>query len=129
MPRPSKEISSPQTLASKTLVVDNGAYHIKAGYASDDEEVSSECHSIPNCIARGPDGPRSTKVYVGNQLETCKDFAEMVFRRPVEKGYIVNWDSELDIWKQALFNKGSKFEVGASTHRSSINRSKLTNIV
>ena len=33
--------------ASKTLVVDNGAYSLKVGFASDEEP-----RSIPNCITR-----------------------------------------------------------------------------
>lgn len=111
MPRPAKRTSQQRNFAPKTLVVDNGAYSIKAGFGFDGADQPSQCHVVPNCIARGPDGPRSTKVYVGDQLEKCKDFAEMVFRRPVEKGYTVNWDSELEIWKQSLFNRGSKLEV------------------
>ena len=97
--------SSSSHLADQTLVIDNGAYGIKAGFASAD---SNACQVIPNCIARGPNGPRSTRVYVGDQLDECKDFAEMAFRRPVEKGYLVSWDGEMDIWKQAFFRKGAK---------------------
>lgn len=108
----------PQTNASRLapniLVVDNGAYSIKAGMLSATSTVADSYSLVPNCIARGPDGPRSTKVYVGGELETCKDFAEMAFRRPVEKGYLVNWEAELDIWKQSFFNKGAKLQVDCS---------------
>lgn len=111
MPRPLKRTSFTQKFPSKTLVVDNGAYDVKAGLAFNGSQDQSRHYAIPNCIARGPDGPRNTKVYVADQLEACKDFAEMGFRRPVEKGYVVNWETELEIWKQALFNNGSKVEV------------------
>jgi actin-related protein 6 len=43
---------------------------------------------------------REKKVYIGSQLEKCKDFGEIVFRRPVEKGYLVNWEAEKEIWEQ-----------------------------
>ena len=111
MPRVAKRSVGNQQLPNRTLVVDNGAYTIKASVSGGTEDASSDYHTVPNCIARGPDGPRSMRTYVGDQLETCKDFAEMVFRRPVENGYLVNWDGELDIWKQAFFNGGSILDV------------------
>jgi len=77
----------------------------------DSLETSPECHVIPNCIARGSDGPRKQKIYVADQLDSCRDFAEMVFRRPVEKGYIVNWEAQEDIWKHVFFDKGAKLHV------------------
>ena len=111
MPRTSKRQDPAQQLPDQTLIIDNGAYNIKAGIAHTDSEITSECHLIPNCIARGLDGPRSTKIYIADQLESCKDFAEMTFRRPVEKGFIVNWDGQLDIWKQGIFNIDSKIKA------------------
>ncbi|KAL9057545.1 MAG: hypothetical protein Q9162_002278 [Coniocarpon cinnabarinum] len=109
MPKPAKRKLADSPSASTSLVIDNGAYEIKAGFAAK-EHADGEASVIPNCIARGSDGPRGTKVYVGEQLKTCKDFAEMSFRRPVEKGYIVNWDSEMDIWRQSLFNQGAQLQ-------------------
>jgi actin-related protein 6 len=55
---------------------------------------------IPNCIARG----RDKKVYIGSQLSTCKDFSEMSFRRPVEKGNLVNWEAEREIWEHEFLD-------------------------
>lgn len=78
-----------RALAPQTLVLDNGAYTMKAGFATPDASAH-DCRIIPNCIARGREGPRSHRVYVADQLDDCKDFAEMAFRRPVEKGYIVS---------------------------------------
>ena len=48
---------------------------------------------------------RDRKVYVGSQLETCKDFGEIVFRRPVEKGYLVSWEAEKEIWEHEFFEE------------------------
>ncbi|KAH7042152.1 actin family [Macrophomina phaseolina] len=91
MPRASKQAKP--SLPSHTLIIDNGAYSIKAGFASDTQPEPC-CRIIPNCIARG----RDRRVWIGSQLEQCKDFGEMAFRRPVEKGYIVNWEGEKAIW-------------------------------
>lgn len=98
-------------LGSRTLIIDNGAYTIKAGFVGDGPSDMPAYSLVPNCIAKGADGPRSTRVYVGDELDACKDFAEMSFRRPVERGYVVNWDAQLDVWKQSFFNKKAKLHV------------------
>ncbi|RDW71690.1 actin-related protein 6-like protein [Coleophoma crateriformis] len=88
--------SAPQA-PSRTLVIDNGAYTMKAGFSS--AAGPEECRVIPNCMARD----REKHVYIGSQLEKCKDFGDIVFRRPVEKGYLVNWEAEKEIWEHEFF--------------------------
>lgn len=82
-----------------TLVLDNGADTIKAGFVSDDKS-DDKPRIIPNCLARD----RHRKIYVGSELEKCKDFSEMAFRRPVEKGFIVNWEAQKEIWDREFFD-------------------------
>src|SRR5580700_6701846 len=82
----------------RTLVVDNGAYTIKAGFSSSSSTEAP--HVIPNCMARD----RDRKVYIGSQLGKCKDFGDITFRRPVEKGYLVNWEAEKEIWEHEFFD-------------------------
>ncbi|KMQ81927.1 actin family protein, partial [Lasius niger] len=82
----------------KTLVLDNGAYTLKAGLVRGgavDEPVI-----VPNCIARD----RARKIYVGSDLEKCRDHGEIQFRRPVEKGFIVNWEAQKEIWDHEFFD-------------------------
>lgn len=57
---------------------------------------------IPNCIARD----RTRKIYVASELAKCTDYGEIQFRRPVEKGFIVNWEVQSEIWDYEFF--GSK---------------------
>lgn len=83
---------------SRTLVLDNGAHTIKAGYVTGD--VVDEPRVIPNCIARD----RSKKVYIASDLERCVDFSEVALRRPVEKGFVVNWEAEKEIWEHEFFD-------------------------
>ncbi|EHA57851.1 actin-like protein arp-6 [Pyricularia oryzae 70-15] len=110
-------IASPR----QTLILDNGAHTIKAGLIpteespdatddGDDNKPDTAASSggskpnilrIPNCIARD----RNRKTYVGSELSKCKDFGEIAFRRPVEKGYIVNWEAQREIWDRELFDK------------------------
>ncbi len=93
-------------IPGRTLIVDNGAYTIKAGYASREPKLE-HCAVIPNCIARD----REKRTWIGGQLERCKDFGEIAFRRPVEKGYLVNWEAEKAIWDSAFFEKTAKLKV------------------
>lgn len=86
---------------SKTLIIDNGAYSIKAGFSSINGPMTPRV--IPNCIARD----RDRHTYTGSDLEKCKDFGEISFRRPVEKGYIVNWEAQKEIWEHEFFEKKS----------------------
>lgn len=105
MPRQTK--ATGYALPEQTLIVDNGAYSMKAGFATTSSDPEKDCHVIPNCMARS----RDKRVWVGSQLENCKDFGEMVFRRPVEKGYLVNWEAEKEIWDSTFFDKGAELKA------------------
>ncbi len=95
-------------IPEQTLVVDNGGYTIKAGLAHISSAPELEnCHIIPNCVARN----RDRRVYIAAQLDECKDFGEMAFRRPVERGYIVNWESEKAIWEKSFFDQDAIVKV------------------
>ncbi|KAL1836578.1 hypothetical protein VTJ49DRAFT_4903 [Mycothermus thermophilus] len=83
---------------STTLVLDNGADTIKAGFVTADKTDTPRI--IPNCLARD----RHKKIYVGSELDKCRDFGEIAFRRPVEKGYIVNWEAQKEIWDREFFD-------------------------
>lgn len=79
---------------------------MKAGYASSDatttEEALSACTTIPNCLVK----TRDNRIVVGPQISsTVNDWNEAMFRRPVEKGYLVNWEAEREIWEQSFFEE------------------------
>ncbi|QUC16642.1 uncharacterized protein UV8b_00883 [Ustilaginoidea virens] len=87
---------------SSTLVVDNGGYTLKAGCVADGR--IDEPRVIPNCIARDRS---KKKIYVASDLAKCPDYGEMHFRRPVERGFIVSWEAQKEIWDQELLGDGS----------------------
>ena len=100
-------------LAPHTLIFDNGAHTIKAGFSSttsnDEPDLENDCQVVANCIARSQ---RDKRTYVGVELlDECWDFGELAFRRPVEKGFIVNWESEKAIWERSLLDDRSKLKV------------------
>ena len=98
----------PDPVAANTLVLDNGGYTIKAGLSLPNTKPQyNDCKVIPNCIARS----RDKRVYIASQIEKCTDFGEMGFRRPVERGFIVNWEAEKAIWEHELFDTGAQLRV------------------
>jgi len=107
---------------SKTLVLDNGAYTIKAGVVpgASTEPSYDDCKVIPNCIARST---RDKCTYVASELDACKDFGELAFRRPVEKGFIVNWEAEKAIWEHEFMGA-----VGAQGDGSMLNDADMTTV-
>lgn len=105
------------TLQPHTLVLDNGAHTLKAGFATSTDaspDPEKDCHIIANCIARSK---RDRRTYVGSELlDECWDFGELAFRRPVEKGFVVNWEGEKAIWERSLLVKGGKIGVRSLIH-------------
>jgi actin-related protein 6 len=101
----------PPVRPQNTLVIDNGAYTLKAGFVRNahiDEPLV-----VPNCIARD----RNRKLYVGSDLATCRDFGEIQFRRPVEKGFIVNWEAQKEIWDHEFFDNGATLKCDPADTR------------
>ena len=81
---------------------------MKSGYApdslhvGDEEKAATRCTAIPNTLAK----TRGNRVYIGSQLSgNVTDCNEMAFRRPVEKGYIVNWEAQREMWDHSFFDE------------------------
>ena len=100
-----KATSDSLHIPASTFVLDNGAFTMKAGWALDtasSEEALSSCIAIPNALVK----TRDNRILLGAQLLThVTDWNEAMFRRPVEKGYIVNWEAEKEIWEQSFFDE------------------------
>jgi actin-related protein 6 len=99
-----KQKSVPNQRPARTLVMDNGGNTIKAGLV--DADGFSKPSVIPNCIARD----RTRKTYVASELDKCRDLGEIQIRRPVEKGFIVNWDAQRAIWDAELLGPTSRLK-------------------
>lgn len=102
---------APPPKPTNTFVLDNGASTLKAGFVLDG--VIDVPEVIPNCIARD----RTRKIYVASELDKCTDFGEIQFRRPVEKGFIVNWEVQSEIWDYEFFGSKAPFPCDPSETR------------
>lgn len=77
-------------MPKKHLVLDNGSYSIKAGFAGD----SSPC-VVQNLLAKAKDGV----VYIGNEyLKHTNLYSGINFRRPHDQGHLTSWETEKPIW-------------------------------
>jgi actin-related protein 6 len=56
---------------------------------------------VPNCIAK-PKGEKRS--YICDEIHTIKDVSSLNLRRPIDRGYVVNWDLQKDIWHH-VFSK------------------------
>ncbi|KAF1351572.1 Actin/actin-like protein [Lizonia empirigonia] len=106
---PPKGPHKPAPATPQTLILDNGAYTLKAGLiltstTTTDPPSASSCLTIPNCIVRSTRDKRS---YVGSELDSCADFGELAFRRPVERGFIVNWEAQKAVWEHEFLDAGA----------------------
>ncbi|CAJ0959672.1 unnamed protein product, partial [Mesorhabditis belari] len=75
----------------KTLVVDNGGYSIKIGYAD------GECRTVPNAVFKSRTDRK--RAYISDQLDELNERTGLFYSLPCERGYLVNWDIQRQIWE------------------------------
>jgi len=105
--------------AGTTLVLDNGAGFVKAGLAvAEDEEGAGTADEdedalddaararrglavrvVPNCVVRSRNGKLR---FVGDELDACRDVSGLVYRRPHDRGYLVGFATQREVWVRAL---------------------------
>lgn len=76
------------------VVLDSGGCTCKVGFAG-----HTNPQVFPNCTGRAK-GVRQN--LVGQQLLKGQDVSALKLRRPVDRGYVVNWDLEREIWNHAF---------------------------
>lgn len=106
MPKATKPAArDSQFLPSSTFILDNGGFSIKAGFApswpSADADTLKRCRATPNSLAR----TRDKRTYVASQQDNISQWSEATFRRPVERGQLVNWEAEKEIWDYSFFDQ------------------------
>lgn len=76
-------MSCPPPKVNPPVVIDNGSYTIKAGYAGD---------RIPRLTIPTAIGREDGKVLVGDE---CKDKPNLEY--PIQRGVIKNWDAMIEV--------------------------------
>ena len=83
---------------SRVLILDNGGWQCKVGYASQNVPLIA-CNSVMKAKAeRG-------KVFVANDVESCRDMSGLFYQLPLQKGFLVNWDIQRTVWDHLFGGK------------------------
>ena len=77
------------------IVVDNGGYHVRAGFAG----ASDPAVVVPNCTARIR---RQLRLLVADETETSKvkDYSQLQYIRPIDRGHVTDTFIEGLIWER-----------------------------
>jgi actin-related protein len=80
---------------SRVLVIDNGAWEFKWGWND-----AAQPKSTPNCIVKRKGGKNQLKrrLVVGEETRELKE-SGTVYRRPFERGHVVDWGLEQRLWE------------------------------
>ena len=77
------------------IVIDNGGHTCKVGFAGQPSPV----RLMPNGLAKSKS---EHKVFVADQLDNCQDFSALQYRLALERGCLVNWDTQAEVWARAF---------------------------
>lgn len=109
-------------------ILDNGAYTAKIGISTSklpEYDVFSVrlfinkiyifyyCRIIPNCIMKVKSERR--RLFIGDQINDCRDASGLFYILPFQKGYLVNWDIQKTVWDY-IFSKDICYGKRLSDH-------------
>lgn len=77
------------------VVVDGGGANLRFGFASEDQPSGV----VPNQVVRPK---RDRRTYVADEIDQCRDISGLYLRRPFEKGYLVDFELQKEIWDRAF---------------------------
>ena len=83
----------------RRIVLDNGGHTCKVGFAGQSRPVKV----MLNGLAKSK---TEHKVFVGDELEACQDFSSLQYRLSHERGCVVNWDTQIEVWGRAFGQDG-----------------------
>ena len=99
-----------------SVVIDNGAHTLKygvvgggvpgCGSGSRPRKGRGKGWGEPVAGVNGVAKSRTGRRYVGGELAALQDVSGLLLRRGFEKGYVVNWELESEVWAQALGEQG-----------------------
>lgn len=74
---------------SQYLVIDNGCYNIKAGFATSEEPLIQH-----NSLSKAKDGT----IYIGSDFINTNNHSGLTIKRPHEQGNLTSWETEKPVW-------------------------------
>lgn len=86
------------------IIIDNGQYSMKYGYADDGAEIKT----VPNCIIRTADKRfhQGTDLLDNKRMSNLSTLSGLTFYRPQSHGQCYQWNLEHQIWDDAFILNG-----------------------
>lgn len=117
----------------KTLVIDNGTFSVKAGFAG----TKDPHFTVPTIVGTAKDdadmvGIKNKAFFVGNEAIAKTNLLNMV--NPIENGVITNWEFMTELWDELINNmfhcslKGTCILTGAKPNTPKSNMYKQAQI-
>jgi actin-related protein 6 len=80
-------------------MIDNGAGKLKAGTCKNSTSIRNEITPMKqtNCTARMT---KQMNILIGDDVDKCLNGSLLHYNRPFDRGYLVNWQCEIDIWSK-----------------------------
>ncbi|CAL9732835.1 actin-like protein Arp6p [Monosporozyma unispora] len=96
------------TMSETPLVIDNGSYEIKFGYAD-----SNKPFRALNALAKDKYGVSN----LSNHIKNIKDISSVTLQRPHEMGQLTSWELQSCLWDYCLYNPDefNGFDLGETT--------------
>ena len=79
------------------LILDSGSDTIKIGRGSENAPVK-----LPNMIYKAKNS--SSRLFVSNEIDTCRNKSALFYLSPKENGYTVNWDVQRTIYEHIFYD-------------------------
>mmetsp|Transcript_10675 Transcript_10675/g.32681 ORF Transcript_10675/g.32681 Transcript_10675/m.32681 type:complete len:416 (+) Transcript_10675:86-1333(+) len=88
-------------LADNVIVLDNGGHDIKAALVREGQETTPR--KYPNAVGKlsknaPKTGRRAGGLLISSEIYDASSFSGLSFRRPIDRGFIKEWDLQRDIW-------------------------------
>ncbi|KAK2142530.1 hypothetical protein LSH36_942g01043 [Paralvinella palmiformis] len=68
----------------------------KASSSLEDDANGRKKKSVPNCVIKAK--TVRNRIFIGDQIEDCKDLSGLYYLLAFQKGYLINWEIERQVW-------------------------------
>ncbi|KAJ5066829.1 actin-5c-like protein [Anaeramoeba ignava] len=91
----------------RRVVIDNGSFEIKSGFAGDDEPTIILSNVVGNLINQTNINDFTKKEYIGNEAQKNREILNLNY--PIQRGIVEDWDNMETIWNY-LFTSQLKID-------------------
>ncbi|RDD41168.1 Actin-related protein 6 [Trichoplax sp. H2] len=91
------------------IILDNGCYTCKVGFSNE-----TRPRLMLNSIIKAKSERRTS--FISNQINDCKDLSGIFYLLPLQKGFLIDWDLERQIWDYIFSKENLNLNVEFQEH-------------